>query len=169
MESNDEVTVRWSLRNESVISLIEGGSQLSVKVTASTVLSPRLSWKTMSSLSRGWHTFICRSVTAPTLDSSGELPVSSYTQSTEKWLEFMLTIISNLISISISWGTFPVRLKLAKLTPFLEKVGLDNVSSWNYHLMSNLSNISKQVECLILARIQLLITSSRNIIIFQSA
>ena len=77
-------------------------------------------------------------------------------------------IISNLTNLSISQGSFPLKFKLSQVTPLLKKPGLDKNTPSNYRPLSNLNNISKLLECLILSRIQHHTTSSCNFHPFQS-
>ena len=77
-------------------------------------------------------------------------------------------IISNVVNLSISQGSFTLKFKLAQVTPFMKKSSLDKNTPFNYRPISNLNNISKLLERLILSRIQHHTTSSRNFNPFQS-
>ena len=59
--------------------------------------------------------------------------------------------------------------KLVQFTPLLKKPGHDKDTPGNYRPISNLNNISKMLELLILKRIQSHTTSSGNFNPFQSA
>ena len=78
-------------------------------------------------------------------------------------------IIFNRVNLSISQGSFQLKFKLAQVTPLLKKPGLDKNTSSNYRPISNLHNIFKLLERLILSRIQYHTTSSCNFNPFQSA
>ena len=78
-------------------------------------------------------------------------------------------IISNLANLAISQGSFPLKFKLAQVTHLLKKTGLDKNTPSNYRPISNLNNISKLLEHLILSRIQHYTASSCNFNPFQSA
>ena len=78
-------------------------------------------------------------------------------------------IISNLANLSISQGSFPLKFKLAQVTPLLKKPCLDKNTTSSYRPISNLNNISKLLERLILSRIKYHTTSSYNFNPFQSA
>ena len=71
-------------------------------------------------------------------------------------------VISNLASLSISQGSFPLKFKLEQVSRLLKKPGLDKNTPSNYRPISNLNNISKLRERLILSRIQHHSTSSCN-------
>ena len=77
-------------------------------------------------------------------------------------------IISNLVNLSIFQGSFPLKFKLAQFTPLLKKPGLDKNTPSHYCPISNLNNISKLLERLILSRIYHT-TSFCNFNPFQSA
>ena len=78
-------------------------------------------------------------------------------------------IISNFVNLSISQGAFPLKFKLAQVTPLLKKPGFDKNTFSNYRPISNLNNMSKLLERLILSRIQYHTTSFCNFNPFQSA
>ena len=78
-------------------------------------------------------------------------------------------IISNLANVSISQDSLPLKSNLTQVTPLLRKPGLDKNTSSNYRPISNLNNISKLLEHLILSRIQHHTTSSCNFNPFQAA
>ena len=78
-------------------------------------------------------------------------------------------LIATLANLSMNQGTFPSCFKLAQVTPLLKKAGLDKDTPSNYRPISNLNNISKLLERLILARIQDHVTTSPNFNPFQSA
>ena len=78
-------------------------------------------------------------------------------------------IISNLANLSIYQGSFPLKLKLAQVTPLLNNPGLDKNTPSNYRPISNLNNISKVLERPILSRIQHHTSSSCSFNPFQSA
>ena len=67
---------------------------------------------------------------------------------------FLVKIITTLVNLSISQGTFPSRFKLAQVTPLLTKPSLDKDLPSNYGSISSLNNIYKFLECLIINRIQ---------------
>ena len=69
----------------------------------------------------------------------------------------------------MSQGVFPSFFKIAQVTPLLKKVGLDKDDPANYRPISNLNNISKLLEKLLLVRIQNHVTSSPNFNPNQSA
>ena len=78
-------------------------------------------------------------------------------------------ILTTLANLSISQGIFPSRFKLAQVTPLLKKPSLDQVTPSNYRSISNLNNISKLLERLLLNRIRDHISSCSNFNPFQSA
>ena len=78
-------------------------------------------------------------------------------------------LISTLVNLSFSEGTFPSRFKLALVSALIKKHGLDKEALSNYRPISNLNNISKILEQLLLARVQDNIISSTNFNPFQSA
>ena len=78
-------------------------------------------------------------------------------------------IISNLVHLSLSQGSFPLKFKLAQVAPLQKKPGLDKNTPSNYRPISNLNNISKLLERLILSRIQHHTTSFCNFNLLQSA
>ena len=71
-------------------------------------------------------------------------------------------IISNLANLSIYQGSFPLKFKLAQVTPLLKQPGLDKNTASNYRPISNLNNIFKLLQCLILSHIQHHASSSYN-------
>ena len=64
---------------------------------------------------------------------------------------------------------FSSSFKIAQVTPLLKKAGLDKDDPANYRPISNLNNISKLLEKLLLVRIQNHATSSPNFNPNQSA
>ena len=78
-------------------------------------------------------------------------------------------IISNFANLSISHSSFPLKFKLAQVTPLLKKPGLDKNTPNNYRPISNLNIITKLLERLMISHIQYHTTSSCNIHHFQSA
>ena len=78
-------------------------------------------------------------------------------------------IISNLANLSIYQGSFPLKFKLAQVTPLLNNPGLDKNNSRNYRSISNPNNISKLLDSPILSCIQHHTSSSRSFNPFQSA
>ena len=74
-----------------------------------------------------------------------------------------------LANLSNDQGIFPSRFKLAQVTPLLKKAGLDKSLPSSYHPISNLNNISKLLERLILICIRDHISSPSNFNPFQSA
>ena len=71
-------------------------------------------------------------------------------------------LISTLANLSFCEGTFPSRFKLALVSSLIKKHGLDKEGPSNYRPISNLNNISKILERLLLARVQDHIISSTN-------
>ena len=57
--------------------------------------------------------------------------------------------ITNIINISRQFGVFAKTWKVAAIKPLLKKIGLDLIPQ-NYHLVSNLSFLSKVLECCVL-------------------
>ena len=114
-----------------------------------------------------------------TPDAASKLLLSSSTKSSRQ--DFIPTslikscssvfseFISPLANLSFSEGTFPSRFKLALVSPLIKKLGLDKKVPSNYRPISNLNNISKILERLLLARVQDHIISSTNFNPFQSA
>ena len=80
-----------------------------------------------------------------------------------------LQIQTTLANLPISQDIFPSRFKLAQVTPLLKKPSLDKGTPSNYRPISNLNNISKLLERLILNRIRDHISSCSNFNPFQSA
>ena len=78
-------------------------------------------------------------------------------------------LISTLANLSFSDGIFPFRFKIALVSLLIKKHGLDKEVPSNYRPISNLNNISKILERLLLARVQDHIISSTNFNLFQSA
>ena len=78
-------------------------------------------------------------------------------------------LISYLTNLSMSQGVFPSSFKIALITLLLKKAGLDKNDPANYRPISNLNNISKLLEKLLLVRILNHVTSSPNFIPNQSA
>ena len=64
---------------------------------------------------------------------------------------------------------FPSSFKIAQVTPLLKRAGLDKDNPANYRPISNLNNISKLLEKLLLIRIHNHVTSSPNFNLNQSA
>ena len=62
-------------------------------------------------------------------------------------------LITRLIKLSLTSGTFPCIWKRATVKPLLKKIGLEN-SSKNYRPVSNLNFISKLLESAVLLQIQ---------------
>ena len=71
--------------------------------------------------------------------------------------------LSTLANLSITQGIFPSRFKLAQVTPILKKVEPDKDLPSNYRQISNLNNVSKILERLILNRLKNNISSSLNL------
>ena len=69
-------------------------------------------------------------------------------------------IIITLANLSIDQGIFPSSFKLAQVTPLFKKAGLDKSSPSSNRPISNLNNIFKLLERLILIRIRDYISSS---------
>ena len=84
-------------------------------------------------------------------------------------LSVFIEIITTLTSLSIDQGIFSSRFKLAQVTPLLKKAGLDKSSPSSNRPISNLNNISKLLERLILIRIRDHISFSSTFNPFQSA
>ena len=63
-------------------------------------------------------------------------------------------IISNLVNLSLSQRSIALKFKLAQVTPLLKKPGVDTNTPSNYRPISEINNISKLLERLILSRIQ---------------
>ena len=118
--------------------------------------------------------------TFPSITPAEVLKLINMSSNKSYWMDFIPTsliksfstvfseIISNLANLSISQGYFPLKFKLAQVTPLLKKVDLDKNAPSNYRRISNLNNISKLLEHLILSRIQHYTTSSCNLNPFQS-
>ena len=69
----------------------------------------------------------------------------------------------------MSQGYFPNSFKIAQVSQLLKKIGFDKDNPSNYRPISNLNNISKLFEWLILIRIQDHTISSTNLNRFQFA
>ena len=67
------------------------------------------------------------------------------------------------------YNFFSSKFYIIQVTPLVKKLGLDKDTPGNYRPISNLNNISKFLERLILQRIQLHISSSTNFNSFQLA
>ena len=76
---------------------------------------------------------------------------------------------SYLTNLSMSQGVFPSSFKIAQVLPLLKKADLDKDDPANYRPISNLNNISKLLQKLLLVRIQNHVTSSPNFNPNQSA
>ena len=57
--------------------------------------------------------------------------------------------ITNIINVSMQFGVFAKTWKVGAIKPLLKKIGLDLIPQ-NYHLVSNLSFLSKVLECCVL-------------------
>ena len=65
----------------------------------------------------------------------------------------LLGIITRIVNMSISSGTFPQTLKHALVRPSLKKSNLDSENLKNYHPVSNISLLSKIIENVVVKRI----------------
>ena len=81
----------------------------------------------------------------------------------------LLRTYLHLANLFMSQGIFPSFFKGAQVSPLLKKAGLDKDTPSNYRPISNLNNISKLLERLILNRIQDHTTSSSNFNLYQIA
>ena len=93
------------------------------------------------------------------------LPVSLLRQTTN----VMAPLLTRLANLSFSSGVFPSSYKLGHVTPLIKKPGLNRTDPANYRPISNLSNFSKLLERLALARLQPMVLGSRNFCPLQSA
>jgi hypothetical protein len=64
----------------------------------------------------------------------------------KKVLQVLLPFIMNVVNLSLSSGTFPEKLKLAHVSPYLKKNGLDVNVLNNYRPVSNIPFLSKVIE-----------------------
>ena len=71
----------------------------------------------------------------------------------KKCVDILAPVITNIINLSMSTGTFPDSFKLAIVTPLLKKPNLDKESLSNYRPISNLSFLSKLTEKLVKNRL----------------
>ena len=71
----------------------------------------------------------------------------------KEYPEVFLPLITNLINLSLTSGTFPCIWRRAIVKPLLKKCGLERIFK-NYRLVSNLNFISKLLESAVLIQIQ---------------
>ena len=100
--------------------------------------------------------------TLPSVSASEVLKIHQAIPPKSSPLDFILTslikscssvlsdFIANLANLSIRQGVFPSKFKTAQVTPLLKKAGLPKDVPGNYCPISNLNNISKILERLIL-------------------
>src|SRR6218665_409424 len=65
----------------------------------------------------------------------------------------LVPMITKIINLSLSTGSFPILFKHSLITPLLKKPSLDKEILSNYRPVSNLSFISKLTERIVLSRI----------------
>ncbi len=61
-------------------------------------------------------------------------------------LSVIITLITNIVNLSLSIGVFPSSMKVALVCPLIKKLSLDHDSLKNYRPVSNLPFISKVIE-----------------------
>jgi len=81
----------------------------------------------------------------------------------------LVPIITNIVNLSLSSGTFPSLFKQATVTPLLKKPSLDKESLNNYRPISNLSFLSKLTERVVKDQITEHLSTNSMFNAFQSA
>ena len=84
-------------------------------------------------------------------------------------LPILLPVITKIVNLSLSSGTFPESLKHSVITPHLKKPSLNKDNLGNYRPISNLSFISKIIEKIIKTRLDEHLSSNSLYNKFQSA
>lgn len=84
-------------------------------------------------------------------------------------LEILCPVITNIVNLSMSTGTFPTKFKHALVRPLLKKSHLDAEIMKNYRPVSNLTCVSKLIEKIVAARLQEHMKENELNEIFQSA
>ena len=80
----------------------------------------------------------------------------------------IVPVVSRIINLSLSTGTFPNDLKSAFVKPLLRKTILDSNGMKNYRPISNLSFLSKLIERVIAKQLQLHLSSNSLMFEYQS-
>ena len=85
------------------------------------------------------------------------------------FLDDLLPLITQIINLSLTFGTVPDELKHALVTPLLKKPGLDIESLKNYRPISNLPFIAKLLERVVLKQLNTHIEKNDLLDVYQSA
>ena len=93
------------------------------------------------------------------------IPTSLVKQS----ISVLAPIITNIINLSLSSGTFPSSFKLSVVTPLLKKPNLDKNNFSSYRPISNLSFLSKLTERVVKDRLSAHLSKNSLFNTFQSA
>jgi len=83
--------------------------------------------------------------------------------------DILAPLITHLVNLSLSNGTFPSSLKTGRIKPLLKKPNMDPKDPASYRPITNLSTLSKILEKLALSHLRTHILSSANYCKFKSA
>ena len=84
-------------------------------------------------------------------------------------IDILVTLITSIVNLSLSEGSFPSHFKSALVSPLLKKSTLDKDNLKNYRPVSNLSFLSKVLEKFVAIRLNSHINSSNASNHYQSA
>ena len=84
-------------------------------------------------------------------------------------IDILVTLITSIVNLSLSEGSFPSHFKSALVSPLLKKSTLDKDNLKNYRPVSNLSFLSKVLEKVVAIRLNSHINSSNASNHYQSA
>ena len=72
----------------------------------------------------------------------------------KRLINTLLPLMTRLINTSLTFGTVPENMKVARISPLLKKPSLDAEEQNNYRPVSNLSYIAKLLERVVAIRLQ---------------
>ena len=88
---------------------------------------------------------------------------------TSKYAHNLAPSYKQVIDLSLSAGHVPQYIKLAHITPILKRRNLDKSVLSNYRPISNLSFLSKTLECVVAKQLNTYLTNNKILDKFQSA
>ena len=83
-------------------------------------------------------------------------------------IDYKISIITNIINLSLTTGIVPDHFKQAVVTPLLKKPGLDSECFKNYRPISNLPFLSKLLERVVLSQLQDHLSANGLLDMYQS-